>query len=226
MQKKYCIPIIKNRKNDILTVIRSNITDYNYFEVWLDYIDELDEAFIEELKKLLKERLILLFRRQNLAEMKMGLGERLNMLSLLNNCQSIIDLDVFDQKEELEHIRNSRLEVKTIVSYHNFRETPNDKKLREIVDIMKIYKPSIFKISTRCNSRQDALRLLQLLLELKSRNLKCIVLGMGQFGVITRIFGTLWGNELIFAPEILAEKSAEGQLTRNQLRAIFSKLKE
>jgi 3-dehydroquinate dehydratase type I len=76
-----------------------------------------------------------------------------------------------------------------------------------------------------CQTEQDALRLLQLLLELKAKNQRCIILGMGEHGITTRIFGTLWGNELIFAPETLAEQSAPGQLTRQQLDNITAILK-
>ena len=103
--------------------------------------------------------------------------------------------------------------------------TPEDNKLREIIDIMDEYRPTVYKIATMCTNERDALRLLQLLLELKKRNLKYILLGMGKSGVITRIFGTLWGNEMIFAPRVSIEQSAPGQLTRNQLENIFKELK-
>lgn len=225
MKKKYCLPIIKNKKNGVLEAIHSNIDDYSYFEVWLDYIDDLDNTFIKQIIELLKEKLILLFRRQNLEKVKMDIEKRLKIISLLESSQSLIDLDVFDQKEELVHIKNAQLEVKTIISYHNYEMTPEDNQLREIIDTMNKYKPAVYKIAALCINQKDALRLLQLLLELKERNLKYIVLGMGDFGVITRIFGTLWGNEMIFAPKTNIEQSAPGQLTRDQLETIFSELK-
>lgn len=225
MNKKYCLPIIKSKKKEVLEVIHSNIADYSYFEIWLDYIDDLDETFIKELMELLQEKLILLFRRQNLEKVKMELEKRIRVISLLENSESLVDLDVFDQKDELEHIKNTQLEVKTIVSYHNYEKTPESEKLKEILDTMNKYKPTIYKVATMCTKEIDALRLLQFLLELKERNLKYIVLGMGKFGMITRIFGTLWGNEMIFAPRVAIGQSAPGQLTREQLEAIFIELK-
>jgi 3-dehydroquinate dehydratase type I len=225
MNKKYCLPIIRNNKNEVLETIHTNINDYGYFEVWLDYIDDLDNVFIKKLISLLGEKLILLFRRQNLEKINLDLEKRLKIISFLNGAGSFIDLDVFDQKVELDHIKNKRLEVKTIVSYHDYKETPENKKLKEIIDIMSKYKPTIYKIATMCNSLKDALRLLQLLLELKLKGLKYIVLGMSEFGYITRIFGPLWGNELIFAPHDSKEQSAQGQLTRKQLETIFKELK-
>jgi 3-dehydroquinate dehydratase type I len=225
MNEKYCLPIIKNKKSEVLEVVHLNMADYSYFEIWLDYIDDPDETFIKELIELLQEKLILLFRRQNLEKIKIELEKRLRIISLLENSESLIDLDVFDQKDELEHIKNAQLEVKTIVSYHDYEKMPESEKLKEILNIMNKYKPTIYKIATMCAKEIDALRLLQLLLELRTRNLKYIVLGMGESGMITRIFGTLWGNEMIFAPKVAIEQSAPGQLTRDQLEVIFKELK-
>ena len=47
---------------------------------------------------------------------------------------------------------------------------------------------------------------------------------MGEFGTITRIFGTLWGNEMIYAPKEKKNASAPGQLTKIQLETIFKEL--
>jgi len=93
--------------------------------------------------------------------------------------------------------------------------------LQGIVADMEKYKPAVYKIATMCKSKVDALLLLNLLLFLKSKKRRFIVLGMGKEGVITRVFGTLWGNELVFAPETRAKQSAPGQLTRAQMKQIM-----
>ncbi|RMG43483.1 MAG: type I 3-dehydroquinate dehydratase [Candidatus Dadabacteria bacterium] len=48
---------------------------------------------------------------------------------------------------------------------------------------------------------------------------------MGEHGKITRVFGTLWGNFLIYAPVNQAFATAKGQLNMDQLKTIFSILK-
>lgn len=225
MQVKYCLPIIKNSQKEILKTIRENMKEYHYFEVWIDYINNLNDDFIGEVKELLNDRLIIVFRRQNLKTMRLELDKRLNIIDMLRKSSSLIDLDLFTQKDELNYISNYKLEIKTIVSYHNYQMTPEDNKLREILHAMNKYEPTVYKIATMCTHEKDALRLLQLLLEIKKKNLKYIILGMGKYGVITRIFGTLWGNEMAFAPRVLSEQSAPGQLTRDQLENIFKQLK-
>lgn len=224
MKIQYSLPIIKANKTDILKTINTNKDVYDFFEVWLDYIDDLDEAFLKNLAKDLGEKLIVVFRRQNFEKQHIDFDKRLKCISILRNSQSLIDLDIEKQEKELNHIKTNALGTRTIISYHNYQETPDDSILRKIVDTMNTYSPTILKIATMCNNKRDAIRLLELTLELKERSKSCIVLGMGEFGSITRIFGTLWGNEMIFAPKVITERSAIGQLTKHQLETIFKQL--
>lgn len=224
MNITYCLPIIKKSKQEVLDIIRKS-ADYQYVEVWVDYIEDLDKTFIEELLKLLKERFIAVFRRHNLEQTRMDLKKRLTLISVLDNSGSLLDLDIYSQKEELNYIKNNSLRIQRIVSYHNYQETPQGGQLKEILATMEEYKPEIYKIATLCNGKHDALRLLELLLQIRGKGHKCIVSGMGEHGVITRIFGTLWGNEMVFAPKIIAEQSAEGQLAKSQCEIIFDQLK-
>ena len=66
MQINYCLPIIKNNKEEILEIIEKNISEFQFFEVWLDYVEDLDDVFVEKLINLLNDRLIVLFRRQKI----------------------------------------------------------------------------------------------------------------------------------------------------------------
>jgi 3-dehydroquinate dehydratase type I len=83
---------------------------------------------------------------------------------------------------------------------------------------------NVIKISTMCKNQRDALRLLALLIDLREAGQKCIVLGMGKHGVITRIFGTMWGNEMTFTPLEVASRSAQGQLPYDKLDSIMQAL--
>lgn len=225
MPLKYCLPIINKDKNNIIKTIRLNRAGYDFFEVWLDYISGLDAVFIETLEKLAKRKLIFLFRRKNLEPIKLSLEKRLAIISQLKNSASFIDLDISSQRGELDYIKANRLSIKTIISYHNYQTTPPDAKLKTIIRAINAYRPAILKIAALCASHNDALRLLQLQLDLKNNQTKHIIIGMGKFGVITRIFGSLWGNEIIFAPQKASAQSAAGQFTKEKLEAILNNLK-
>src|SRR3989344_5175296 len=189
MNIRYCLPIVKNKKEKIVAIIKNN-QDYSYFELWLDYIKDLDVELVKQLADQMGEKLILVFRRKNLEAVQLNSKKRQEIISLLNNSLALLDLDIFNQKEELEYIRANDLKIKTIISYHNYDQTPEDEKLYAM----------------------------------KEKHVKCIILGMGNFGMVTRIFGSIWGNEMIFAPITKPEESAEGQLTKKQLEKIFELL--
>jgi 3-dehydroquinate dehydratase I len=221
----YCLPIIKKSKKEVEKILVANKKKYNNFEIWLDYIGNLDLDFIEDLSTIYKGRLVFLFRRLNLEKIKMKIQKRQEILTLLNNSKSFVDLDLETQKEELDFIKKNGLLINTILSYHNYKKTPAENELNHIVGLMIDRDPDIFKIATKCNNEEDSLRLLKFLIKFKKARLKYVVLGMGNFGLVTRVFGMLWGNEFNFAPISSKSKSAEGQLTREQYEQIFKILK-
>lgn len=225
MSVAYCLPIIKSKKDEILATIREHDKEYRYFEIWLDYVEGVDQDFVSQLLELLGERLVVLFRRNHLEQIRMPLAKRLELMKPLNTSQALLDLDITTQTAELDHIRDNNLAIKTIVSFHDYQQTPDTVRLEAIIDTMETYQPSIYKLAARCGGYSDALRLLELLLALKTKGKAAIVLGMGEAGVVTRVFGALWGNQMTFAPRNKAEQSAEGQLTRQQLETIFKELR-
>lgn len=219
---KYCLPIIKVNKKEVLKSL--SIKGFDYCEVWLDYIKDLDKEFVVKIAKKFKGRLIFVFRRQNLEPIKLTLKERLNLISLLSKYFAFLDLDFLTQHEELEFLRKSSTNLKLILSYHNYKETPKLDYFANLVAKMKRYNPDIYKFATFCQTETDVLILLELILKLKEQKLKYIVSGMGEIGKITRIIGSIWGNEINFTPRNLKEKSAKGQLTKKSLQLILEEI--
>jgi 3-dehydroquinate dehydratase I len=220
----YCLPIIKNTRQDIIQTIEANIADYQFVEVWLDYVDDLDETFVKNLVNSYGGKLILLFRRQKLETPIMAQEERNRYLSLVNGAQSYLDFDIRTQQADLTFIKQNNVRTRLLLSYHNYDQTPETETLHGVLKEMAEYSPAIYKIATMCANESDALRLLSILLKLKSEQKSYIMLGMGEHGMITRVFGTLWGNAMIFAPKTIDESSAPGQLTKGQLEEVFKQL--
>lgn len=221
MKINYCLPIIISNKQAVLREITTS-KEYDFFEIWLDYVKDLDQEFIQELLKKYEEKLIFLFRRQKLEKIQMDVQERYSIIDLINETKSLLDLDILTQKEELGYIFDKKMSVNLITSYHNYKETTGN--LQSIIFLMEKYQPLIYKIATVCNNESDALTLLKLQVQLKQQKKKHIVLGMEEFGIITRVFGTLWGNEFIYAPKTKNNTSAPGQLTKKQLEIIFKNI--
>ena len=224
VNNRYCLPIIKRTRSEVQANIESNLSKFRYFEVWLDYVEDLDSGFAASLVGLYPHRLIMIFRRQNLEPMQISSEERFKILSTLSRKQVLVDLDISVQAEEITRLQSERMSLKTILSYHNYALTPSDTELRSITDRMEGWGAHIMKIATHCSIQRDALRLLSLLIDLREDGHKRIVLGMGKHGVITRVFGTVWGNEMAFAPIEAVSKSAPGQLTVDKLDSIMQAL--
>ncbi len=223
MQPKYCLPIITNTQQDAVAAIEKNQGAYGFFEIWLDYLTDPTPEFIARLAEKWPGRIIVLLRRQNLEPIRMPLEERLRLIDSFARLPVTLDLDI-SQKEELQHVASLPKRMPLITSYHNYEKTPASSTLGRIVQKMRLHQPDIFKVAAFCHSPADAVRLLQLQAQLLKAGKRHIVLGMGPHGAATRIFGTLWGNELIFAPLSTSSQSAPGQLTRAQLERIFSEL--
>lgn len=221
MTPNYCLPIIAPTINNTIAAIKKHESDYRYFEVWLDYLEDLNDENLAQLIQKNGAQLLLVFRRQNLEPMNLTVEQRLHYIRLASESSTLIDLDISSQQPELEATRDNK---NVIASYHNYQETPSSDELQTIITTMATYNPTIYKLATKCHTPSDALRLLSLQQQLKNQGKKVIILGMGEHGYATRIFGTLWGNEMIFAPPDIEAQSAPGQLTKSQLQTIFKEL--
>lgn len=105
---------------------------------------------------------------------------------------------------------------RSIVSYHNYQETP---PLEEILQKLQIRHPhsAFYKIATQARSTVDSLRMLEFL----QRHPKVIGLCMGELGILTRICAPIFGVPWMYAPLKSEESTAPGQLTVQELKEIY-----
>jgi 3-dehydroquinate dehydratase-1 len=221
MDVKYCLPILAKTEEEARTVWKKNLSIYHHFEFWLDYMDDLQDSFVEEICTNLGERAIFLFRRLNLEKPRITQSRRQSLIDIIAGSLCFLDMDLTTQSSDLEFRCRCHPQLKTITSYHNYRETPCSEELESIVSNIKRYQPTICKVATLCNSHSDALRLMQLTLTLRQGGDRFLVMGMGQYGKISRICGTIWGNEMAFAPLTKEGASAPGQLTLAEFKAVI-----
>ncbi len=214
MDNNYCLPIIKVSESEVLAEIKANESTYGFFEIWLDYIDDLKPEFLSSLQREYAGRLVFVFRRKNLDKTKLTPDEQLDIVRSLDGENCLIDFDVYDQHKLISKTKD--LKLKRIISYHNYKQTPDENKLNKVIEDITVCNPEITKLSTFCNHKEDALLLLKIMLELQSQNKKHIILGMGKEGLITRLYGAFWGNELTFITEKKEDASAPGQMTRTE----------
>ena len=220
---RYCLPIIENSRSAVTAALQENLSVYRYAEIWLDYIEDLDRGFASSLVGQYPHRLIFVFRRKNLATIELPESKRFEILKTLSRKPTLVDFDITSQADDITNL--SKFSLKTILSYHNYRQTPSDTELRSIIERMSIWGAHITKIATFCAIQRDALRLLSLLIELREAGKRCVVLGLGKHGMITRVFGAQWGNEMILTPPEQSNQSAAGQITIDKLDSIMQALR-
>lgn len=220
----YCLPIIRDTTDAVIAEMCAAPSAYSLIEIWLDYLVDLNRHTLEAIEKNSAGRdLLYLFRRQNLETVTLPLEKHVEILNALPPSPRI-DFDIATQEDDITHCRKVRSDARLVLSYHNYQETPASADLHAYAAAMRMKGAEICKFSTFCRSEDDALRLMCFLRELKRAGTRCVVLGMGEQGILTRIIGPMLGSEIAYAPQDVAKSSAPGQLTLSQLQNIFREL--
>ncbi|TWT99623.1 Shikimate dehydrogenase [Botrimarina colliarenosi] len=106
--------------------------------------------------------------------------------------------------------------TKRIVSYHNFRNTPDD--LEELHARMAGMDPDVIKIATMAQRPHDNLRMLELV---KSSEVPTAGMCMGDIGTPSRILGAKFGAPFTYATFHHERTLAPGQLSFDQMREVY-----
>ena len=103
-------------------------------------------------------------------------------------------------------------QTKRIVSYHDFRKTPDD--LTAIYDRIAATDPDIVKIATMAHSPHDNLRMLRLIRDAK---LPVVGMCMGDIGIPSRILAGRFGAPFTYATFHHERALAPGQLSYEEM---------
>jgi 3-dehydroquinate dehydratase/shikimate dehydrogenase len=180
-------------------------------ELRLDMLPQINKTEIASfLKKLEQPIIFTLKNRTNGGEFIGSEKERLKILEELLTLQpTFVDLEHDISKEFIEHIAKKFPNIKIIISYHNFENTPHN--LEEILKNMYSPFAHSYKIATMATSTCDALRMLLFVKNKKNVTGIC----MGEDGQITRILGPVFNNFIDYA--CVEVPLALGQLTFDEL---------
>lgn len=106
--------------------------------------------------------------------------------------------------------------TKRVISYHNFRKTPDD--LAELHARMGTLDPDVVKLATLANHPHDNLRMLRLM---KSSSLPTVGICMGDIGTASRILAGKFGAPFTYATFHHERTLAPGQLSFQQMTEIY-----
>jgi len=109
-----------------------------------------------------------------------------------------------------------------IISYHNFEGTPALAVLEQIVSDCRRAGADLVKIASQVNQARD----LQNLFSLYKPELRMVIIGMGEQGVISRVAAPLLGAEFTFAAAETGQETAPGQISKDKLLSIIRQIQE
>ena len=106
--------------------------------------------------------------------------------------------------------------TKRIVSYHNFRKTPEN--LTEIHERMSQLDPDIVKLATMANDPHDNLRMMELI---QSSSVPTVGMCMGDIGTPSRILSAKFGSPYSYATFHHERALAPGQLSFKEMKEVY-----
>ncbi|MDD4584127.1 MAG: type I 3-dehydroquinate dehydratase [Eubacteriales bacterium] len=135
----------------------------------------------------------------------------------------LVDLEMENDKGKIKELIADahRMDVKVILSSHNFEKTPAKEDIIKELKKMQAIGADMSKIAVMAQKESDVLRLLDASDTMRENyaNRPFITISMGQIGTISRISGQLFGSAVTYASG--KKPSAPGQLDSKDLRNIL-----
>jgi 3-dehydroquinate dehydratase type I len=214
-----CIPIKAKKLENALNLIKKAEEKADIIEIWLDSIKDLDLKKLFENKK--KPYLIV----NKTPDEKGSFTEDENKrIAILIEAAGLgadyIDVSVDTTPALIKKLCENKGGAKIIISYHNFKKTPKFEEMQKIVDLEYEFGADIGKITAYAETYEDNLEIFKLLKIEKEQDRKIIAHLMGDKGKISRIFNSFLGSYLTFASLNEKEKTADGQMTIEELKKI------
>lgn len=184
-------------------------------ELRLDLFSHVDQEALKQLRRICAIPMIFTLR-----PLSQGGGyphSEENRLSLLRQLAALkpayLDLEYDIPPFFIEEIAASHPEIKIILSYHNFMETPAD--LDSLYTRLRCPFVHFYKIAVMACSTVDTLRLL---LWAQEKNERIIAISMGSYGQLSRILCPILGIPMTYASLDDGLCTAPGQLSAKVLK--------
>jgi 3-dehydroquinate dehydratase type I len=130
----------------------------------------------------------------------------------------IVDIELPVSDAVVKRLKSEGAEV--ILSFHDYSHTPSRDELCKVLETEKRLGGDICKVVTTARLLRDNLTILELVESERAKG-KLISFAMGKQGVPSRILSPIFGAEFTFAALEDDLRTAEGQLTIDELRSAW-----
>lgn len=135
----------------------------------------------------------------------------------------VIDIEMINEQDFITELKRDvdEYNVKLILSYHDFKSTPDEEFIVAKLKRAQELGADIAKLAVMPNDYRDVLCLLNATYKARKDTLDIpiITISMGTMGIISRIAGGIFGSDVTFAAGTVS--SAPGQMRIEDLRNIL-----
>lgn len=145
------------------------------------------------------------------------------LLEALQLGAAYVDVEMKTSRNQRQRIIHAAKDIAahTIVSWHNFEETPADDDLEKVFRMQYESGADIGKIVTMAHSSGDVLRVLDLFHLAAENSFPLIAFCMGKIGVISRVATLGLGGYMTYGAPDSGRLTAPGQIKASALRDIL-----
>ncbi|MBM3895509.1 MAG: type I 3-dehydroquinate dehydratase [Thaumarchaeota archaeon] len=218
MSYKTCVTIAEKTPKKLIQTVKKAIKKSDYVEIRFDFLSpsQVPES-LELVKKYLKRSVCTLRPKSEGGKFLGSENERLSILKLIAEYNPFL-LDVEyntlrKNKQFTRYIQKTRTNL--LVSWHDFKKTPNDSTLNRILNQMSKFSKNI-KIVTTARSTNDSSRVLSLYNVAK---LNLIAFAMGEYGKMSRVLCLFLGSPYTYVS--LGKAIAPGQFSLDEIKSII-----
>jgi 3-dehydroquinate dehydratase-1 len=195
----------------------------DYVEIRFDYLKSSDMEHAIKITESTKARAIFTLRSADeTGRFEGSEKERIELLRRLSKAgPMLLDVEyltIKDNRDLADFLVSQQTPI--LISWHDFKCTPPNNQLLDILNGMKIYS-NYTKIVTTARDTRDAFRVLDLYEG--ATGLELIAFAMGEFGVISRILCAIAGNAP-FTYAAVNRHTAPGQLDLSYMKRLFDRI--
>ena len=218
MKYKTCISIAEKTPAKIQQTLKTGLKKSDYAEVRLDFlkVEDIPDA-LEIIKKDMNRIVCTLRPKTEGGKFPGSEKERIAILKLISEYTPFyLDVEFNTLRKNTSLVKYLKTtKTKLLVSWHDFKKTPNSAELKNKMNQISKFSSNI-KIVSTAKSTDDSTRMLELYSKKGKNNL--ISFAMGDFGRISRILCLYLGSPYTYVS--LGKAVAPGQFSIDEVKKI------
>ncbi len=224
MTIRVCVSLPPKTVDECIDLIRkAEGQNADFIEIRLDYLTDYDR--MNEIPSYTKIPLIATNKsiKQHGVFSGTESERQKTLVEAAKNGFNYIDVDLGSRNQTKLISNLHKYGANVVISFHDFKKTPSLIELNNILNDMIDSHADICKIITTAQSMKDNLITLNFVSDV-SKKIKIVCFAMGKFGKHSRLVSPLFGAYFTFASLDEKRKTAEGQLTLQEMNLAYETL--